>query len=100
MIKKVDVLFEDQETIINYAKHVIGEWAEVYTTDKVVMKRYEKFCKEHPEYARVIKDDKYSMTFTVHPKCASVYPKAPRKVEMSDERKEALREQLRSLKNK
>ncbi len=100
MVKKVDMPLEDQETIINYSKYHLGEWCEVYTTDKVVMKRYEKFCKEHPEYARVIKDDKYSMTFTVHPKCASVYPKAPRKVKMSEERKETLREQLRNLKNK
>lgn len=100
MTPKVDIPFEDQETTINYAKHVIGEWCEVYSTDKVVMKRYKKFCDEHPEYCKLVKEDKYSMTFSVHPKCASLYPKAPRKVTITDEQRDQLRKQIAEIRNK
>lgn len=100
MKPKEDTLFEDKETIINHSEYHIGEWAEVYTTDKVVMRRFEKFCKDHPDYGKVIKDDKYSMTFSVHPKSASLYPFAPRKVTMSDKRKQELAEHMRTLREK
>ena len=94
---KVDMPIEDQETIINISKYHIGDWAEVYTTDKNVMKRFLKFCEKHSDYGKVIKDDKYSMTFSVHPKCASLYPYAPRKVVLTDEQLEERRERMRIL---
>lgn len=97
---KEDCLFEDKETIINYCEYHIGEWAEVYTTDKVIMRRFEKFCKEHPEYGKLIKEDKYSMTFSVHPKSASLYPFAPRKFNMTEEKKEKLRQSMLQLREK
>lgn len=97
---KVDISFEEQETLINYSKFQIGEWAEVYTTDKVVMKRYEKFASAHSDFCRLLKEDKYSMTFSVHPKCASLYPRAPRKGrELSEEEKQAMRERLDKIRN-
>lgn len=100
MQKKVDVPLDSQETIINYSKYQIGDWAEVYTTDKVIMKRYEKFCQKHPDFGTVTAEDQFSMTFSVHPKCASLFPKAPRKVEMTDERKEQLRMQMKAIRSK
>ena len=100
MIKKIDMPLEDQETTINYAKHVIGDQAEVYTTDKVVMKRYERFTQKHPDLCRVVKDDKYSMTFSVDVRCASIYPKAPRQVNLTDEQKEILRERMKTAREK
>lgn len=99
-MEKVVMAAEDTETIINYSKYHIGEWAEVYTTDKLVMKRFEKFINEHPDRGRLIKEDKYSMTFSVHPKCASLYPRAPKRVEMSEERKKILADRMRSLRNR
>lgn len=100
MKPKYDTMFEDRETVINYCQYHIGEWAEVYTTDKVIMRRYEKFCKEHPDYAKVIKEDKYSMTFSVHPKAVGLYPRAPKKSNMTEERKKELAEQMNSVRAK
>jgi len=97
MTEKVITLAEDTETIINYSKYHIGDWAEIYTTDKVVMKRNEKFRAKHPDYCKLIKEDKYSMTWSVHPKCAGIYLRAPRKSYMSEEQKQANAERLRQM---
>ena len=100
MTEKIIMLAEDTETVINYSKYHIGDWAEVYTTDKNVMKRYEKFCSNHPDRCRLIREDKHSMTWSVDPKCASLHPRAPRKVVMTEEQKRELRERLSAARNK
>ena len=101
MTEKVYTLLEDTETVINYCKYHIGDWAEVYTTDKNVMKRFDKFCKNNPDYCKLIKEDKYSMTWSVHPKCASLYPRAPRKGRTySEEEKRLLAERLANARAK
>lgn len=100
MTEKVAMLAEDTETVINFSRHNIGDWAEVYTTEKPVMKRYEKFTKNHPEYARLIKEDKYSMTFSVDPRCAAYFPRAPRRLNYTDEQKRLLTERLAAARNK
>ena len=100
MLEKYAIQEDEKETVINYSVYHIGEWAELYTTDKVVMKRYEKFCDAHPEYCKLLKEDAYSMTFSVHPKCASLYPRAPRKVVLSDEQKQALADRMKEIRKK
>ena len=100
MKPKLDCMAEDKETIITYSKYHTGDWAEVYTTDKDIMKRFEKFCNQHSEYARLIKEDNTSMTFSVHPKCACIYPVAPRKVTMTEEQKQVLRDRLNEIRNR
>ena len=100
MTEKITMLAEDTETVINFCKYDLGDWAEVYTTDKNVMKRYEKFTKAHPELCRLVKEDKYSMTFSVDHKCASYFPRAPRKVNYTDEQRRLLAERLASVRNK
>ena len=97
--KMEKTLFEEQETVINYCKYHIGEWAEVYTTDRNVMRRYERFCEKNPEYGKIIKDDKYGMTFSVHPKCASLFPRAPRKNVISEERRQELIKRMTEIRN-
>ena len=98
MTDKVLMLAEDVETVINYSKYHLGEWAEVYTTDKVVMKRYEKFSNSHPELCKLIKEDKYGMTWSVDPRCVSLYPRAPRKgPKLSEEHKQINIQRLRGL---
>ena len=92
MTEKVEMPAEETETIINYSKVLIGEWAEVYTTDKIIMKRYEKFMQKYPDRCRLLKEDKYSMTFFVHPKSASIYPRAIR--QLSDEEQELRRQRF------
>lgn len=100
MTEKISMLAEDTETVINFCKHNIGDWAEVYTTDKAVMKRYDKFTQNHPEYCRLVGEDKYSMTFSVDPKCASYFPRAPRKVNYTEEQKRLLAERLAAVRNR
>ena len=101
MTEKVIMAAEDTETCINYSQAQIGNWAEVYTTDKTIMRRYDKFAKNFPDYCRLIKEDKYSMTFSVHPKCVSLYPKAPRKGKpMSEEQKKLAAERFAAYRTK
>ena len=100
MTEKVTMSAEDTETIIVYSQFNIGDWVELYTTDKIIMKRFEKFSKNHPDYCRFIKEDKYSMTFSVHPKCACIYPKAPRKVILTEEQRQERAERLQAMRNR
>lgn len=95
MTEKFSVPAEETETTINYSQFQLGDWAELYTTDKNMMKRYEKFASNNPDYCRLIKEDSYSMTFSVHPKCVGIYPRAPRRVQYSEEQINASRERLR-----
>jgi len=100
-MKPKDYIAQDEtETIINFSKYQIGEWAEVYTSDRNVMKRFEKFAEKHPDHCKLIREDNYSMTFSIHPKCAAIYPKAPRKVVFTEEQKAALRDRLQSSRTK
>jgi len=100
MTEKVAMLAEDTETIWNYSKYHIGEWPEMYTTDKIVMKRYERFAQKHPDYCKLVKEDQYSLTFTIHPKCMGLYPRAPRKGPvLTEEQKQANRKRLENLRN-
>ena len=96
MREKVNMTADETETVINYCKHHIGDWAEVYTTDKAIMRRYEKFAEKHCDLCKLIKEDKYSMTFSVHPKCAGVYPRAPRSTNMTEEQRQALADRLKN----
>ena len=97
---KVSVPKEEQETVINYSKFGIGEWAELYTTDTVVMKRYEKFGAKRPDYCKLLKKDNYSATFSVHPKCVGIYPKAPRQTNLTEERRKELQDRMSQIRSK
>ena len=95
MIEKVPMLAEDTETTWNYCKYHIGDWVEMYTTDKAMMHRYEEFTKKYPDHCKLIKEDKYSMTFSIDPKCMGFKPKAPRKGPvLTEEQKQANRDRL------
>lgn len=96
MTEKIIMSADETETIINFSKYHIGDWAELYTTDKVVMKRYEKFAAKYPEHCKLIKEDQYSMTYTVHPKCVGIYPRAPRFSHFTPEQQRLNAERLRS----
>lgn len=95
MKEKISIPEEEIETTWNYSKVGIGPWAEMYTTDKSMMKRYEKFALKYPDRCKILKDDQYSMTFSIDPKCFGFYPRAPRIVNMTDERKQELAERMR-----
>lgn len=98
MIEKINMSSDECETIINYSQFQIGEWAELYTTDKLVMKRYKKYMKKYPEACRLVKEDKYSMTFQMPPKLIGIYPRAPHKArQFTEEEKAANAERLRQM---
>ena len=101
MLEKVSMLAEDSETIWNYCKFHFGDWVEMYTTDKVMMRRYEAFAQKYPEHCKLVKEDRYSMTFIIHPACMGVKPRAPRKGPvLSEEQRQANRERLENIRNR
>lgn len=100
MTEKIIVSAEDTETTWNYSKYHIGDWIEMYTTDKMMMKRYEKFTNAHPDQCRIVAEDQYSMTFSINPKCMGFYPHAIRKVTMSEEEKQQRSERMKQLRQK
>ncbi len=98
MKEKVVLSSEDVETIINYSRFHLGERPEVYTTDKMIMRRFEKFANEHPELCELVKEDQYSMTWRVDRRCASLFPRAPRKGPvLSEEQKRVNIERLQKI---
>ena len=100
MEEKVAMLAEDTETVWNYCKFHIGAWVEMYTTDKVLMRRYEAFAQKFPDHCKLIKEDKYSMMFTIDPACMGFKPRAPRKGPvLTEEQKQAHREHLEKLRS-
>ncbi len=101
MTKKKTMTTEEVETIWNYSKYHIGDWVEMYTTDKTIMRRYERFANRYPDHCKLIKEDAYSMTFTVDPKCMGFNPKAPRKGPvLTAEQKQANSNRLAKLRMK
>ena len=101
MEEKVPILAEDTETIWNYCKYHIGDWVEMYTTDKSMMRRYETFAQKYPEHCRLVMEDKYSMTFTIDSACMGFKPRAPRNgPSLTEEQKKANRERLEKLRTK
>jgi len=98
MIEKVNLNAEEVETIWTHSKYHSGDWIEVYSTDKILLRRYEKFSHKYPDYCKVINDDKYSMTFMIHPKCMGFYPKVPRKTPvLTEAQKQANKERLERM---
>lgn len=100
MKEKIRIPEEEVETVWNFSRGNIGPWAEMYTTDKTMMKRYEKFANKYPDKCKVLKDDQYSMTFSIDPKCFGFYPRAPRSVNMTEERKQELADRMRAAREK
>ena len=92
------MLTEDTETIWTYCKYHIGPWIEMYTTDRIMMRRYEKFADKYPDNCKLIKQDLYSMTFMIDPKCMGINPRVPRKGPfLTEKQKQVNRERLENL---
>lgn len=101
MTEKVTMLAEDTETVWNYCKYHLGDWIEMYTTDKVMMRRYEQFAQKYPDHCKLVNEDQYSMTFTIDPVCMGFKPRVPRKGPvLTDEQKQANRERLENIRRR
>ena len=98
MTDKVQMLPEDVETVWNFSKYHIGEWIEMYTTDRSMMKRYEEFTDLYPDHCKLVREDQYSMTFSVDPKCMGIKPRVPRKGSvLTEDQKQANKVRLENL---
>lgn len=98
MIEKVRMSAEDTETTWNYCKFHIGDWVEMYTTDKNLMRRYEKFSQKYPDHCKLVREDQYSMTFTIDPACMGFKPRAPRRAPaLTEEQKQVNSKRLESI---
>ena len=98
MQEKVAMLAEDTETVWNYCKYHLGSWVEMYTTDKAMMRRYETFSQKYPDHCKLVKENKYSVTFTIDPRCMGFKPRAPRKGPvLTEEQKQTNSERLKKL---
>ena len=94
----VPMMTEETETIWNYCKFHIGDWVSMYTTDKVMIRRYEKFSQKYSDHCKLVKEDQYSKTFSIDPACMGIKPRAPRKgPAISDEQKRINAERLKHL---
>lgn len=98
MTEKVPMLAEDTETTWNYSKYHFGNWVEMYTTDRVMMRRYEQFSQKYPDHCKLIGENRYSMTFSIDPVCMGLKPRAPRKAPaLTEDQKQANKERLESI---
>ena len=101
MTEKVAMNAEDTETTWNYCRYHFGEMIEVYTTDKIMMRRYETFAQRYPEHCKLVKEDRYSMTFRIDAVCMGFKPRAPRKGPvLTEAQKQTNRERLEKIRTK
>ena len=98
MLEKVNIQCGEVETVWNYSKYHIGEWVEMYSTDKIMMRRYEQFAQKYPDHYKLLKEDRYSMTFIIDPQCMGFKPRTPRKGPMlTEEQKRINSERLKKM---
>lgn len=95
MIEKEVTAAEDRETVWNKSIHHLGEVYEMYTTDKNDMQKALKLAKKYPDAVKVIKDDKYGMTFQFSMTDGSLFWRPKIRRTMTEEQKARAREQLK-----
>ena len=81
----------EQETVVIY--NAEEKLAEIYTADPVVIRKLDKMVEKYPDEYKVIKQDSISKTYSCRKKLISFRPP----VIMSEERKQELRERLKSM---
>ena len=94
MEERQNLTKEEIETLINYTN--ADTYAEAYSNNTSVMKRYLKLAKEKPEEVTVINSDANSVTIRFPKKWVKIRP--PRAI--SEEQRLAAAERLKNFKNK
>ncbi|MCR5798348.1 MAG: hypothetical protein K6G63_10590 [Eubacterium sp.] len=84
----------EQETIVNF--NAQDQMATLYTRDPAVMRKVDALVIDYPDTFKCIGETDIDKTYEM-PKSAVTYRK-PRKI--SDERREQIREQMKSINNK
>ena len=97
MIEKVVTAAEDRETTWNKCVYHIGEVYEMYTTDKNDMQKALKLAKKYPNDVKIVKDDKYGMTFQFSMSGGSLFWRPKIRRTMTEEQKAQAREQLKTM---
>jgi hypothetical protein len=95
--KMYNLTSEEKETIIRFDDS--SNIATVYTCNKSLMIKLQKFCDNNPDTYKLIesKSDNYSKTFEMSKKLVSFRSKKVTKV-MSDEQRQKLSENMKKMK--
>lgn len=83
----------EQETTTNFMRD--EDYAIVYTSDTTMMTKFDKLCKNSPEYYSVIEETKYGKRYKISDKTLVSYRQ--KKKEMSEENKNAASERFKKL---
>ena len=83
----------EQETITSYMRD--QDFAIVYTSDTTMITKFDKLCKNSPEYYSLIEETKYGKKYKILDKTLVSYRQ--KKKEMSEENKNAASERFKKL---
>lgn len=83
----------EQECVISFMRD--EDFATVYTSDTTMITKFDKLCKNSPEYYSLIERNKYGNRYKIADKTLVSYRQ--KKKEMSEEMKEAASERFKKL---
>ena len=87
----MNVPFDEQETIINFAPRRISTRVSVYSCMPNVISKILKLREKHPDDVQIVKADEFGTEFSVPYDWVSIRPKR----QLSDEQKQIMIERLR-----
>lgn len=83
----------EQETLTSFMRD--DDYAIVYTSDTTMITKFDKLCKNSPEYYSLIEETKYGKRYKISDKSLVSYRQ--KKKEMSEENKNAASERFKKL---
>lgn len=88
---------EETETIIRYDDG--SNECRIYTCNKALVARLDRYCQSNPKQWKLYGEDQYSKTYTTTKKLLTIREKSTKR-EMTDEEKQAAGERLRKHREK
>lgn len=83
----------EQECVISFMRD--EDFATVYTSDSTMITKFDKLCKNSPEYYSIVEKNKYGNRYKIADK--SLISLRQKKREMSEEMKDAASERFKKL---
>lgn len=83
----------EQECVISFMRD--EDFATVYTSDSTMITKFDKLCKNSPEYYSIVEKNKYGNRYKIADK--SLISLRKKKREMSEEMKDAASERFKKL---